>query len=317
MRLNAWSWTKGYNIPPVAQGIYRRDYILLIVKSKGMEKVKIIGVPEHFNLPWHLALEEDAFQDRGIDLQWRDVPQGSGRMCQLLQEGKADLGIVLTEGALRSISQGNPCKIVQQFIASPLLWGIHVSGNSDKGSLEALERARVAISRMGSGSHLMAYIHAQQRGWDPGSLEFDLIDDLDGAVAHLASGADAYFMWEHFTTKPLVDNGTFKRLGDCPTPWPCFVVVATDAFIAKRPGVLKHILEIINSYTLEFKDIPSIDRTLSNRYGQQLADVRAWLAATQWGQSQLDRQTVGEVQEKLLGLHLIEGIKDPDLFLWP
>jgi len=166
----------------------------LNIDNSAMEKVKIIGVPEHFNLPWHLALEDNAFADRGIDLVWEDVPEGTGKMCQLLESGGADMGIILTEGIIRSISHGNPCKIVQEYIASPLLWGIHVAAGTDRHSLESLEGDRVAISRMGSGSHLMAFIHAQQRGWDPGKLEFDTVDDLEGAVRHLGSGADAYFM---------------------------------------------------------------------------------------------------------------------------
>lgn len=41
-------------------------------------------------------------------------------------------------------------------------------------------------------------------------------------------------MWEHFTTKPLVDKGIFKHLGDFPTPWSSFVIAATDVFIADQ-----------------------------------------------------------------------------------
>ncbi len=281
-----------------------------------MKKVKIIGVPEHFNLPWHLAIEEGAFEDRGIQLEWTDVPEGTGKMCQILEQGQADLGIILTEGIVRSISQGNPCKIVQEYISSPLLWGIHVAADSDKQSLESLKGSRVAISRLGSGSHLMAYVHAQQRGWDHRTLEFDTVNDLDGAIELLSQGADVYFMWERFTTKPLVDQGIFRRLGDCPTPWPCFVIVATDHFIRERQGLLEHILEVINAYSLEFKDIPSMDRTLSNRYGQGLEDVRDWLSRTQWGQDQLDPNTLQEVQGRLLDLGLIQQIKGPEAFLW-
>ncbi|MGA9239513.1 MAG: ABC transporter substrate-binding protein, partial [Robiginitalea sp.] len=30
-------------------------------------KIEIAGVPEHFNLPWHLAMDEGAFRERGIN----------------------------------------------------------------------------------------------------------------------------------------------------------------------------------------------------------------------------------------------------------
>ncbi|MFD2098553.1 substrate-binding domain-containing protein [Flagellimonas iocasae] len=282
-----------------------------------MKTVKIIGVPEHFNLPWHLAMEDGAFEDRGIQLEWTDVPEGTGKMCQLLENQEADLAIILTEGIIKSISQGNPSKIVQEFISSPLLWGIHVDVNSPRESIQDLKDDKVAISRLGSGSHLMAYVNAQNQGWNPENLEFEIINNLDGAIKSLNGGSGAYFMWEHFTTKPLVDNGTFKWLGDCPTPWPCFVVAATDAFLESNSGVLKHVLEVINTYTEEFKQIPSIDRTLSNRYNQKLDDIQEWLSKTTWGQRQLSEETLNGVQQKLFSLNLIEEIKETGQFLYP
>jgi len=272
-----------------------------------MKQVRIIGVPEHFNLPWHMAIEEGAFEDRGIDLQWTDIPEGTGRMCKMLENGETDLAIILTEGLVKSISEGNPAKIVQTYIASPLLWGIHVGANSDYESISDLQNTKAAISRYGSGSHLMAYVNAQNEEWDTEKLQFEIINNLDGAVEGLTKGTSDYFMWEHFTTKPLVDNGIFRRLGDCPTPWPCFVIATTDKFLAENKGVLKHILEVINRYTIEFKQIPSIDRTLANRYGQQLEDIIEWLSITKWSQSQLDSQTLDKVQDTLLQLKLIDA----------
>ncbi|WP_411030642.1 substrate-binding domain-containing protein [Spongiimicrobium sp. 3-5] len=271
-----------------------------------MKIVKIIGVPEHFNLPWHMAIEEGAFEERGIKLQWTDIPEGTGKMCQMLAADDTDLAIILTEGILKSITEGNPSKIVQQYIASPLQWGIHVDAKSTYKTISDLEGTRAAISRFGSGSHLMAYVNAENQSWKTDSLEFRVINNLAGAVEALAQGDADYFMWEHFTTKPLVDDGTFRRLGDCPTPWPCFVVAATDNFIRENTGVLNHVLEVINRYTEEFKSIPSIDRTLANSYGQQLVDIKDWLSKTQWSQSQLNLQTIEKVKDTLIYLKLID-----------
>ncbi len=282
-----------------------------------MKTIKIIGVPEHFNLPWHLAIGDGAFVDRGIQLEWTDVPEGTGKMCQLLQDGEADMGIILTEGLIKSITQGNPVKIVQEYVSSPLLWGIHVSANSPLESIAQLENAKIAISRKGSGSHLMAYVHAQNQGWNTDRLQFEIINNLDGAVDYLTSDPKTYFMWEHFTTKPLVDRGVFKRLGDCPTPWPCFVIAVRNTFLEKEPQLLTHVLQVINTYTSEFKSIPSIDRTLSNRYGQKLDDIQNWLSKTDWGQMQLSEDTLLEVQKRLLSLELINEIKKPEEFLYP
>ena len=62
-----------------------------------------------------MAIEEGAFADRGIDLLWTDVPQGTGRMVQMLDEGEADLAVVLTEGAIKSICDGLPLRILQSY----------------------------------------------------------------------------------------------------------------------------------------------------------------------------------------------------------
>ncbi len=273
-----------------------------------MKNVNIIGVPEHFNFPWQLAIEEGGFGARGINLNWTDIPEGTGKMAQLLKDNETDLAIILTEGIVKSISEGNPSKIVQEYIATPLLWGIHVAAKSTYKTLADLKNKTAAISRYGSGSHLMAYVNAQNQGWDTQDLKFEVIDNLNGAVASLTEGKADYFMWERFTTKPLVDQGVFRRITDCPTPWPCFVIAATDKFITENPGTLKHILDIINIYTSDFKRIPSIDRTLANTYNQQLEDIEHWLSLTEWGQNNISKKNLELVQNTLKDLNLIEKI---------
>lgn len=270
-----------------------------------MKTVKIVGVPEHFNFPWLMAIEEGAFKTRGIDLVWTDIPEGTGKMNVLLENGQAELAIILTEGVVKSITEGNPLKIVQEYIATPLHWGIHVAANSKYQTITDLENTTAAISRFGSGSHLMSFVNAQNQGWETSSLNFEIIHTLDGAIEALKSGTADYFMWEHFTTKPIVDAGTFRRLEDCPTPWPCFVIAGTESFLEEHKEILRHILEVINLYTSEFKLIPSIDRTLSNKYGQRLEDVREWLRMTEWSQSQLSAETIENVQDYLFKLKLI------------
>ena len=68
-----------------------------------MKTIKIAGVPEHFNLPWHLCIENGEFENVGIDLHWTDVPEGTGKMCQMLREGETDIAVILTEGIVKDI----------------------------------------------------------------------------------------------------------------------------------------------------------------------------------------------------------------------
>ncbi|MEO1547297.1 MAG: substrate-binding domain-containing protein [Bacteroidota bacterium] len=281
-----------------------------------MKKITVAGVPEHFNLPWHLALEEGAFEDRGLEVTWLDVPEGTGRMCDLVNNREVDMAVVLTEGALRHAAKGNPLTILQEYVGSPLLWGIHVNAESEHEQLQDLEDAPVAVSRIGSGSHLMAMVHAQTLGWPTDTLDFRIINHLEGAVNYLKENPETYFLWEHYTTKPLVTGGHFKRLGDFPTPWPCFVIVAHPEFVKSQPGLIRHTLEIINRYSSGIKDIPSIDRTFSNRYGQKLEEIQAWLSTTEWSQSQISKETLQEVADKLRSLNVLEQPLDIESLLY-
>lgn len=281
-----------------------------------MERIRVVGVPEHFNLPWHFAMEEGAFTDRGIDLRWEDVPEGTGRMCQLLESGEADLAVILTEGLCKAIHDGLEARIVQQYIESPLLWGVHVAKGSAFKNPKDLAGGTAAISRMGSGSHLMAFVWARQMGWDPYTLEFLKVHTLEGAIEALMGGKADFFMWERFTTQPYVDSGVFRRLTDCPTPWPCFVIAARQSVLDQNAQLITHILEVINRYTVEFKQIPSIDRTFSNCYGIELDDIREWLKVTRWSQKQIEKEVLDNVVNTLLDLNLISNKLGFEILCW-
>jgi len=271
-----------------------------------MKKVNIGGVPEHFNLAWYLTLKNGEYKAQDINLRWHDYYGGTGAMCKGLRNGDIDIAVILTEGIVKDIIDGNPSKIVQTFVETPLIWGIHVAADSNFNSIDDIKGTRAAISRYGSGSHLMAYINAKNNDWDlEEDLNFEVIKNLEGAIKGLTEGDADYFMWEKFTTKPLVDDGTFRRIDDCPSPWPCFVIAVREEFIENNEEELKAILEIINQTTVEFKSIPSIDKTIANRYEQELEDVQEWLSLTEWSQNVIDKKIINNVQNQLLDLNII------------
>jgi len=235
-----------------------------------MTNLKVGGVPEHFNYPWYLTLKDKKFSKHNINLRWQDYPGGTGEMCKALRNGEVDIAIVLTEGIIKDITDGNPSKILQTFVDTPLVWGIHVGAKSTFKKIKDLEHATIAISRFGSGSHLMAIVNAYNQGWDVSKLKFKVIGDLQGGIDALTNGEADYFMWEHFTTKPLVDKGIFRRVDDCPTPWPCFVVAVRNEVLKNNFKEIKEVLEIINYQIKDFKKIDNIDKILAKRYGQKL-----------------------------------------------
>ncbi|MDP5096249.1 MAG: substrate-binding domain-containing protein, partial [Flavobacterium sp.] len=234
------------------------------------------------------------------------VPEGTGKMCQMLRDGETDIAVILTEGIIKDIAAGNQSKIVQVYVQSPLIWGIHVAANSNYKTLSDLEHKKVAISRMGSGSHLMSIVNAQNQNWNTENIQFEIVNTIDGAVESLTSGKADYFMWERFMTQPLVDKGIFRRIADCPTPWPCFVIAVRNEVLENHPKVIEQILDIINTTTEEFKLIPSIDRTLAAKYNQEVAAIQEWLKLTRWSQKQMTAPTLEKIMEQLLKLQIID-----------
>ena len=89
-----------------------------------------------------------------------------------------------------------------------------------------------------------------------------------------------------------------------------FVIAVREDFIKNNKAELKTILEIINNTTSDFKDIPSIDKSIANRYEQKLEDVQEWLNITEWSQGLIDKTTVMNVQKELFALNIIPEIVD-------
>ncbi|MET2985668.1 substrate-binding domain-containing protein [Aureibaculum conchae] len=275
-----------------------------------MQKITIGGVPEHFNLPWHLAIENHKFKNKGIDLQWKEFPGGTGAMCSALRDGSIDAAVILTEGIIKDIIAGNPSKIVKVYVNSPLLWGIHVAKSSNFYSVAALENARIAISRYGSGSHLMAKVNAVKQGFNIDQLEYVPIKNLDGGVNALTNSNADYFMWEHFMTKPYVDNGTFRRIDNIETPWPCFVIAVRNSTLEDESEAIKTIIKVINKQLDYFENAlenEQLIRLFSKRYQLQIEDVKTWLSLTKWNRKKtISSKLINSIQNKLTDYDVIK-----------
>jgi sulfonate transport system substrate-binding protein len=270
--------------------------------------IRIGGVPEHFNMPWHWALGIGLFKKEGIDLFWTDYPSGTGAMNKSLRDNELDIAIVLTEGSIADIINGNPSRVVSWYVKSPLVWGIHTSSGTWI-DISQISGKKYAISRIGSGSHLMAHVDADQRGLKLSDNQFVIVNNLDGAIKSLSSGESDLFLWERFTTKPLVDKGVFKRIDECPTPWPCFAIVVRDEFLKKYPDKVKVFLSIIQNEASKFKALPSAISLISERYGLKPEDVNDWMKTVEWADpdnASVEREAIQLVIHQLYSLGLIK-----------
>jgi ABC-type nitrate/sulfonate/bicarbonate transport system substrate-binding protein len=283
-----------------------------------LSQFKVGGVPEHFNLPWKKAIEENRFETHGISVSWKDYHGGTGAMTKALRTGELDIAILLTEGIIADIHRGNPSKIVQFYVKSPLRWGIHVGAKSKFTSVNDLENSRAAISRFGSGSHLMAYVNADNYKWDLAKQKFEVVKNLDGGREYLAEGKADYFLWEKFTTKPFVDNGEFRIIGECPTPWPSFVVAVREELLLTHNTEIEQILKIVNESCSQVKTSDNTVKEIAERYQLKEEDVAVWFNETEWAYNgDLDTNTINKVQERLIDLEIIDAKMDFDILCKP
>lgn len=243
-----------------------------------MINIRIGGVPEHFNLPWRVVVANDS---DGV-LTWHDYPGGSGAMIAALGSAELDVAILLTEAAVAGAERSGGFRIISRYTDSPLLWGIHVPGDSAATQTADVENARFAISRFGSGSHLMACVLANQRGWSVDDLELVDVGSLAGAIDAFAERRADVFLWERFMTQPVVDSGAFRRIDEFSAPWPGFVVCAADATWRRHRSIVEDLVDRALARARTLIGTPGAAARFAERYELSEPLVEEWLAVTRW-----------------------------------
>jgi hypothetical protein len=258
-----------------------------------METLRVGGVPEHFNLPWHLGIENKIFEKAGVHVEWITYNGGTGQMTEALRNDEVDTCVVLTEGIIADIVRGNPSKIISKYLNTPLIWGVFSGATNPINYYGEIYDKNYAISRFGSGSHLMPIVDALFKSKTIQKKQFHIVKNLECALLSLSANESDVFYWEKYTTKPYVDKGLLKCLGEFVTPWPCFMIAASDKVIATKPAALEKMLKTL--YFINKQFMTSIDgiEQVSRRYELELEDVRNWFHSTEWA-------TNDEISPKIL-----------------
>ena len=271
-------------------------------------KLRIGGVPEHFNLPWRLTIESGALETLGVEATWTDFHSGTGQMVKALNNNEVDMATLLTEGAIKAIASGSAeFEIFSFYTKTPLIWGVHVPNKSEIQSLRDLTKATFAISRYGSGSHLMAYLLAEAQGIDTSELKFEIINNLEGARERFRQGGNYVFLWEKFMTKPYVDNGEMTHIADFPTPWSCFVTCVRKDILKEYPDTLEQIMQETLKTANQVKRSKLATKLIASQYELKIDDVEIWLDSTKWNKKpNLQQDVLDKIEMKLKKLNLIE-----------
>ena len=249
---------------------------------KTKQSLRVGGVPEHFNLPWQLAAERDVFSNYDIDLSWTMYAGGTGAMTQAISNGSLDIAVLLTEGFIAAASDGLEASIAKVYIDTPLIWGIYSGAQSSIQTVDTFHNKRIAISRFGSGSHLMSMIHASERHEQIEDNQFEIVNSLHGGVNALVQSHADLFYWEKFMTRPHVQSGEVKSVGEFSAPWSSFLIIVGNKVMREKQEAVKRLLEIMNVECITFKQDVHSAIHLSKRFDMTLPEARQWLQHTQW-----------------------------------
>jgi ABC-type nitrate/sulfonate/bicarbonate transport system substrate-binding protein len=206
-------------------------------------------------------------------------------MIKGLETGSLDIAVLLTEGISKAILQGTKAKILDVYVSSPLQWGIHVPITPTDNPTNI---HRFAISRYGSGSHLMSYVLAKQEQWLKEHVHFNVIGDVYGGIWALENNEADYFLWEKYTTQPFVDKGSCKRIGQVDTPWPCFVIACREEILAQHAEIIQEIIQLVKAQVKKITADVKTAESIAWRYHLSIQEVERWLSETRWNTETID-----------------------------
>ncbi|KAK4120985.1 hypothetical protein N657DRAFT_578759 [Parathielavia appendiculata] len=209
-------------------------------------------VPEHFSTPIHFAKKH-----YGLDAELIPFPSGTGHMITALRSSEIDVGIGLTEGWIAGLGKSQEAgdkdggyRLVGTYVETPLCWAISTGAKRPEiKTVDSLLSSKIGVSRIGSGSYVMGYVLADERGWilptagvggsnqqaSPFS-ETVVLNTFENLRRAVNSGEADFFMWEYFTSKRYYDNGEIRKVGEIYTPWSSWKIVASTGLVQQGDG---------------------------------------------------------------------------------
>lgn len=262
-------------------------------------KLRVGYIQEMFAAPI-LLLARSPWGQEHIELV--EQPSGTGQVLTSFDASqpagqKIDVAVALTEALVAGIARGRrDIKLVGSYVRSSLLWAVITGAQSKYNSIDDLKKTTIGISRVGSGSQLMASVMAMQHGWtdDDGrvtDLAFKVNDSFVNLRNSVNDGSTSAFMWETFTTAPYFHSGEVRRIGIVPTPWPSWTIAASQATTletspqrALLDTFLHKLQETIDEFTSEksFAEDRPAQFMLQEFPHYKRQDVDDWLSTARW-----------------------------------
>ncbi|KAG0213001.1 hypothetical protein BGX28_005242 [Mortierella sp. GBA30] len=271
--------------------------------SSTQNVLRVGFVPEHFSSPLHMAVELGFFEKEGVVVERVCCPSGTGEMTAKLIDGSLDVAIALTEGLLAGIAKGHSAyKIIGTYVESPLCWAVSVGQESRHVSRKSLMDGTIGISRIGSGSHIIPYVLAEQEGWLKGTspadpefkspFDFKVLNTFQNMRDSVNDGSSDAFLWEKFTTKPYHDSKEVRSIDTITPPWPAFMIAASTRHLPisedpQRESILARFLRGLSSATRYFVDPQNYEASIAfvqTKMSYTRQDVQDWFKGVKYPQ---------------------------------
>ncbi|KAF8932386.1 hypothetical protein BGZ47_011408 [Haplosporangium gracile] len=271
----------------------------MVVSTQNVLRVGF--VPEHFSSPLHMAVELGFFEKEGVVVERVCCPSGTGEMTAKLIDGSLDIAIALTEGLLAGIAKGHDAyKIVGTYVESPLCWAISVGQDSRHVDRKSLRNGTIGISRIGSGSHIIPYVLADQEGWLKGAspadseykapFEFKVLNTFQNMRDSVNDGSSDAFLWEKFTTKPYHDSKEVRSVDVITPPWPAFMIAASTRHLpitadSNHQSVLARFLKALTKSTQFFVAPENYETSIAfvqEKMSYTRQDVQDWFKGVRY-----------------------------------
>ena len=264
-----------------------------------MAVIRLGGVPEHYNAPVHTTLAAVA----GEQYEWVSHPSGTGAMLEALERGELDMAIILTEGAVKHAVATGLTKLIGTYVDNPLPWGVHVRPGGSIASMAdmnaRLPELTFGISRFGSGSHLMAIVHASTCGVQPPT--FKVVNTMAGARHAMVNGEIDVFLWDITTADVYAKEGAWTCIGEVSGDWPAFVfAVRSDIDKLTLGGIRQFILNLATHCgAMKSGGAQSVDH-LCAQYGITSKQAGEFIERIKWNCTlSVDRSALERVTQSL------------------
>ena len=107
-----------------------------------------------------------------------------------------------------------------------------------------------------------------------------------------------------------------KRIGEVPSPWPCFAIIATNKALAEFGDLIIRLRDMVYQESLSLQTSATAIEAISEKYELNAADVKAWFAQTSWAlNSEISKSQLDKSMTTMKELGIISDIVPLEDFL--